>query len=181
MKQMLGQNYLFLASVTLLWLFGSAFFAEANPSTSRTFKETAFQHFENYCFDCHDGEAKKGDLDLANLLEKGDFDGSLIFEHLITAKMPPKIKKQPSAEEKRLMLGWLAKRQAESAPNSYRRISRHEFVHSVNDLLGVKLDLTGEIPEDRGTHDFDSDRRVQLTKEMLTSYFLVADEMGAQK
>ena len=88
---MLGQNYLFLASVTLLWLFGSAFVAEANPSTSRTFKETAFQHFENYCFDCHDGEAKKGDLDLANLLGKGDFDGSLIFEHLITAKMPPNV------------------------------------------------------------------------------------------
>ena len=85
MKQMLGQNYLFLASVTLLWLFGSAFFAEANPSTSRKLKGTAFQHFENYCFDCHDGEAKEGDLDLANLLEKGDFDGSLIFEHLIKA------------------------------------------------------------------------------------------------
>ena len=177
MKQMLGQNYLFLASVTLLWLLGSAFIAEANPSTSRKFKETAFQHFENYCFDCHDGEAKKGDLDLANLLEKGDFDGSLIFEHLITAKMPPKNKKQPTPKEKRLMLSWLAQRQADSSPNSYRRISRHEFVHSVNDLLGVKLDLTGEIPEDRGTHDFDSDRRILLTKEMLISYFTVADEM----
>ena len=83
--------------------------------------------------------------------------------------MPPKNKKQPRAEEKRLMLSWLAQRQTESAPNSYRRISRHEFVHSLNDLLGVKLDLAGMIPEDRGTYNFDSDRRVQLTKEMLTS------------
>ena len=135
------------------------------------------QHFENYCFDCHDGDAKKGNLDLVSLLEKGDFDGSLMFEHLITAKMPPKNKQQPSAKEKRLMLDWLAQRQAEDTPKPYRRISRHEFVNSVNDLLGVKLDLTGEIPEDRGTHDFDSDRRVQLTRQMLTSYFSVADEM----
>ena len=111
------------------------------------------------------------------LVGKGGFDGFLIFEHLITAKMPPKNKKQPSAEEKRLMLGWLAQRQTENAPKPYRRISRHEFVHSVNDLLGVKLDLTGKIPEDRGTHDFDSDRRILLTKEMLISYFTVADEM----
>jgi len=177
MKQLLGQNHSFLTSVTLLWLLGYVSFVEAHPSSSRKLKETAFQNFENYCFDCHDGEAKKGDLDLANLLEKGDFDGSLIFEHLITAKMPPKNKKQPSAEEKKLMLGWLAQRQTENAPKPYRRISRHEFVHSVNDLLGVKLDLTREIPEDRGTHDFDSDRRVLLTRQMLTSYFSVADEM----
>ena len=86
MKQALGKNHLFLATVTLIWFLGTAFFAEANPSTSRKFKETALGYFENYCFDCHDGETKKGDLDLASLLEKGGFDGSLIFEHLIAAK-----------------------------------------------------------------------------------------------
>ena len=123
------------------------------------------------------GQQRQGGLDLSDLLSKTDFNGSLIFEHLITAKMPPKQQQQPTPKEKRLMLGWLAQRQAESAPNSYRRISRHEFVHSVNDLLGVTLDLTGMIPEDRGTHDFDSDRRIQLTRQMLTSYFTVADEM----
>ena len=166
----------FLTICTFTLIVAAPLFAKANPSRSKL-GEKAFQHFENYCFDCHDGEAKKGNLDLANLLEKDDFDGSLIFEHLITSRMPPKNKKQPRAEEKKLMLGWLAQRQTESAPNSYRRISRHEFVHSVNDLLGVKLDLAGMIPEDRGTYNFDSDRRVQLTKEMLTSYFSVADEM----
>lgn len=166
----------FLTICTFTLIVAAPLFAKANPSRSKL-GEKAFQHFENYCFGCHDGEAKKGDLDLANLLEKGDFDGSLIFEHLITARMPPKNKKQPRGEEKRLMLSWLAQRQAESAPNSYRRISRHEFVQSVNDLLGVKLDLTGKIPEDRGTYDFDSDRRILLTKEMLVSYFTVVDEM----
>ena len=164
-------------SCALLCFLGFVFFAEASLSASQKFKETALGHFENYCFDCHDGESKKGNLDLANLLEKGDLDGSLIFEHLITAKMPPKNKNQPSAEEKKLMLDWLSQRQADSVSNSYRRISRHEFVHSLNDLLGVQLDLTGEIPEDRGTNDFDSDRRIKLTKEMLASYFTVADEI----
>jgi hypothetical protein len=177
MNQVYFQKNLLIANVLFLCFFSAVFFIEANPAISPKLKEAALEQFENHCFDCHDGEAKKGDLDLANLFEKGDFDGSLIFEHLITAKMPPKNKKQPRAEEKRLMLDWLGKRQAESAPNSFRRISRHEFVHSVNDLLGVKLDLTGMIPEDRGTHDFDSDRRVLLTRQMLTSYFTVADEM----
>ena len=133
--------------------------------------------FENHCFDCHDEDVKKGNVNMANLFDDGSFDGTLMFENLITAKMPPKNKKQPNAEEKRAMLDWLAKRQAENKPAPYRRISRHEFVHSLNDLLGIKLDLTGEIPDDRGTFDFDSDRRIKLTKEMLGSYFKVADRM----
>jgi hypothetical protein len=50
-------------------------------------------------------------------------------------------------------------------------------VHSVNDLLGTNLDLANKIPEDRGTNDFDSDRKIQLSREMLLSYFSVADEI----
>lgn len=133
--------------------------------------------FERYCFDCHDPETKKGDLDLIGLLDQADFDGSLVFENLITGKMPPANKKQPTPEEKRALLNWLAQGQIESAPISFRRISRHEFVHSVNDLLGTNLDLANTIPEDRGTNDFDSDRRIKLSREMLGAYFSVADEM----
>jgi hypothetical protein len=153
-----------------------AFPAQAeHPGSSKD--KDAILHFEKYCFDCHDEESKKGDLDLVALLEKGGADYTLPFENLVTAKMPPENKKQPSAKEKQVMLDWLAKRQVENKPAPYRRISRHEFVHSLNDLLGIKLDLTGEIPEDRGTNDFDSDRRIKLTKEMLGSYFQVADQM----
>ena len=137
----------------------------------------AVELFEQYCFDCHDEDVQKGNVNMASLFGDGSFDGTLMFENLITAKMPPKNKKQPSAQEKRVMLDWLAKRQVENKPDPYRRMSRHEFVHSLNDLLGVKLDLTGEIPDDRGTFDFDSDRRIKLTKEMLGSYFNVADQM----
>ena len=160
----------------VLWLSLFPFVGEAN-TREPSLGEQAMQHFERYCFDCHDDELKKGNLDLMALIEEKGADYTLPFEHLITAKMPPEDKKQPSAEEKQVMLDWLAKRQAENNPDPYRRISRHEFVHSANDLLGVQLDLTGEIPEDRGTNDFDSDRRIKLTKEMLASYFQVADEM----
>ena len=129
-----------------------------------------------YCFDCH-GEEGEGSLNLVGLLEKGDFDGTFLFENLITAKMPPSDMEQPSFDEKRVILKWLAERQKETAPNSFRRISRHEFVHGVNDLLGTNLDLANEIPDDRGTNDFDSDRRIQLSKELIASYFAVADKM----
>jgi len=129
-----------------------------------------------YCFDCHDKESQEGGLYLNGLLEEDGFDGTRLFEKLITGAMPPDYAEQPTDEEKRRLLDWLAKRQIEETPNSFRRISRHEIDCSVNDLVGTNLELAETIPEDRGTYDFDSDRRVMLTKEMLTAYFSAADE-----
>ena len=94
--------------------------------------EKALEIFEHYCFDCHGDGSDKGGLDLSGMLVKEDFDGSLIFENLVTGKMPPADKDQPDAKEKRELLEWLAGRQGKHIEKSFRRISRHEFVHSVN-------------------------------------------------
>ena len=140
-------------------------------------EEKALEILEFYCFECHDDGTEKGGFNLSELLKKHDIDGALMFENLVTGKMPPAQKDQPTSEEKRVVLDWLVKGQKESIPDSFRRISRHEFVHSINDLLGTNLDLVGKIPEDRGTNDFDSDRRIKLSREMLGSYFSVVDEI----
>ncbi len=139
--------------------------------------EKASEILEYYCFDCHDTASQKGNLNMEELLKKGSFDGALMFDNLLTGKMPPANKDQPDAKEKREVLEWLAGRQGKQVGKAFRRISRHEFVHSLNDLLGTDLDLAGRIPEDRGTNDFDSNRKIQLSREMLGSYFSVADEM----
>lgn len=132
---------------------------------------------ENYCFDCHAEGIRKGGFDMDVALGKKDFDGSLMFENVINAKMPPADEDQPSAEEKAIILNWLAEHQPEKIHGSYRRISRHEFTHSLNDLLGTDLNLVEDIPEDRGTNYFDTDRSIKLSREMLASYFKVADRM----
>lgn len=139
--------------------------------------EKVYDILENYCFDCHDEASKKGGLDLMAFVEKGHREGSLIFENLVTGKMPPADKKQPTQEERVIVLEWLANRQEGKEPDSFRRISRHEFVSSLNDLLGIDLDLGDEIPEDRGTNNFNSSRKIKLTREMLGAYFSVADRM----
>ena len=134
-------------------------------------------HFERFCIDCHDDITQKGNLDLVALLGKPGADRSIVFENLITGKMPPKKKRQPSAAQRAEMLAWLASHEEKTAPNAYRRISRHEFVHSVNDLLGIRLDVTGDIPEDRNTHEFDTNRNILLTRQQMSAYFTAADRM----
>lgn len=147
------------------------------PSSASVLDEKVLEILEHHCFDCHEEGTEKGGLNLSGMLTKEDFDGALMFENLITGKMPPDNKEQPSLGERRVVLDWLAKRQKKKEPESFRRLSRYEFVHSVNDLLGTNIDLSGTIPEDRGTHDFDSNRRIKLSQEMLGSYFTVADEL----
>ena len=142
-----------------------------------SFADEPTELLRQYCFDCHEGASGEGGFDFAGSLRKETFDGALAFENLITARMPPADAEQPTAAEKQVILKWLAARQKNAPPNSFRRLSRHEFVHSVNDLLGTKLNLANEIPDDRGTNDFDSDRRIGLSKEMLADYFTVADRM----
>lgn len=75
------------------------------------------------------------------------------------------------------MLHWLATSQTDDEPRPFRRINRDEFVNSVNDLLGTKLNLVDQIPEDRGTRYFDTDRRIELSKDMIGTYFKIADDI----
>lgn len=130
-----------------------------------------------YCIDCHDAASKAGGLDLNQLLSRDGFDGTLVFENVITHRMPPSDAEQPTASERRELLNGLSVASLHATIKPYRRISRYEFNHSANDLLGIQMDLSGEIPEDRGTNVFDSDRRIMLSKEQMGAYFAAADEL----
>ena len=63
----------------------------------------------NYCFDCHDGDSKKGDIQLDNLeslvLEDRLDLLNKVQEQLYFKEMPPKKKKvQPSAKDRQSLL-----------------------------------------------------------------------------
>ena len=133
--------------------------------------------FETYCFECHDGSNPEGALDLEDKLGRKTFDSSHVFEKLITGEMPPADSDQPNQSELGKMLRHLANSEPSKPDPGYRRISRNEFNFRVNDLLGIDLDVSRAIADDRGTYRFDSDRRIQLTKEMMTAYFDAADKM----
>jgi hypothetical protein len=134
-------------------------------------------YFEQFCFDCHGEDFQMGGLNLTKLLGKNGADRSHAFENLITGKMPPRKKEKPSEAETLTMLKWLASHQNSKEAKAYRRASRHEFVHSVNDLLGIQMNVVDDIPEDRNTHDFDSSRNILLTRQQLGAYFTAADAM----
>ena len=134
-------------------------------------------HVTKFCMDCHDVDAQEGGFNLDRSLSKSDTDWTLPFENLITGKMPPASETQPSATERDAMLTYLASRQPKRERKRYRRLSRHEIMNSLNDLVGVDLDLREKLPEDRDTHVYDSSTDILLTKDLLAANFDVADEV----
>src|SRR5262245_13454584 len=65
-----------------------------------------------YCLTCHSRKAKKGDLDLERVetLDQARKDARVwqgVLEMLETGEMPPKKSRQPQADERQRLVGWV--------------------------------------------------------------------------
>jgi hypothetical protein len=119
---------------------------------------------EQHCYDCHDAETKKGDLDLTALTMDAQHVDLLIKVHdaVERREMPPKKKKQPAEAEKAAFVMELeAKLMAMTAPAPggrirLRRMTRVEFQNTLQDLLALpRLDVVGLLPADGRVAGYD--------------------------
>ena len=90
-------------------LAAGALAVQAAPSLS--FKRDALPFLEQYCFDCHDAETKKGELVLDELTEVTPANFGVwkrVWEQVALKEMPPKKKKnQPDAMERLRLSNWI--------------------------------------------------------------------------
>jgi hypothetical protein len=120
---------------------------------SDTFDESVGVFFESYCNRCHDDKKQKGDFRLDELsrnFTKGE-DSELWFEvmdRINSGEMPPEEETQPTEKEIEQVVNWLgaklkegeAARMASRPKVAHYRLSRDEYAHTINDLLGVPYD-----------------------------------------
>ena len=118
--------------------------------------------FETYCMDCHDASTAEGGFNLEKRLSQIRMDGTLAFENLITRRMPPEDAEQPTDADREEMLKVLAARSKFPVTSISGRKSRFEFNHSMNDLLGIQYSIAHDLPEDRGSHPYDSNKSIQI-------------------
>ncbi len=117
---------------------------------------------ERYCAECHAADEPKADLDLTRHTARDIVDGkagpwSPVLDRLQTHEMPPEdAARQPSSEERALVLTWLRDVQEHQARNSSddpgpvlaRRLSNAEYDYTIRDLTGVDIRPTREFPID---------------------------------
>lgn len=124
---------------------------------------------EQHCTECHDGEVKKGGLDLKALKfapdDKKNFDTWVkVFDRVGKGEMPPAKKPRPEAREQGKFLAKLKTplrdhelaQQAKDGRTLLRRLNRTEYENTVHDLLGISLPLKHILPEDTPMHGFDT-------------------------
>jgi hypothetical protein len=124
---------------------------------------------EKYCTECHDGDVKKGGLDLTALSfkpeERKNFDRWVkIYDRVSKGEMPPAKKARPEAADmktfqaalKAPLRGYELAEQVKNGRTVLRRLNRTEYENTVHDLLGVSLPLKHILPEDTPLHGFDT-------------------------
>jgi hypothetical protein len=152
-----------------------------------------------YCFECHNSTKRKGGLDL-QMIEKDSAALDLVDlwdqvgERLTAKEMPPAKSKQPTAEERRLLLAWvkhvaesqvsceqLTQEQLAKALSGYantRRLNRTEYNNTLRDLVGVDLHAGDILPsEGGGGEGFDNTGATLFITPVLMEKYLEAAEL----
>lgn len=124
--------------------------------------------FENYCVECHGEKKQKGKVRVDNIsfsldsLEKAE-RWSKILLSINSGEMPPEDAKQPDNGAKADFLDALSQTMVAARKSltdqggkiTMRRLNRREYQNSIQELLGVTLNV-GTLPPDGSSDTFDT-------------------------
>lgn len=159
------------------------------PPHNRKFQEQIRPFLTRHCISCHEGEEPKGNLRLDRL--SADFSEEpvrktwqSVVQRIEFGEMPPQEKPRPAAAEREAVCGWIRGelRASEAADRAaqgrvvLRRLNRNEYQATVQDLLGVKLELKELLPLDSSAEGFDNVGAALHTSSFLLDRYLEAAE-----
>ncbi|PHS17436.1 MAG: hypothetical protein COA78_03050 [Blastopirellula sp.] len=162
-----------------------------------TFKSTVSPFLTKYCLDCHNAKKQKGDRRFDEITGVISDDNSLIdmqdiLDLLNLHEMPPKESKQPSKDERQIVVQWLTQqitqyhdsRKDFTGESVLRRLNSREYRNTVRDLLHLNVtifDPTQEFPRDQLTDHLDNNGQVLVTSGHLLAKYLVVAERVVDK
>jgi hypothetical protein len=149
-----------------------------------------FSVVSKYCVSCHDGEVKKGGLDL-DLISRDDITQHFeAWEHVIrklrARQMPPIGKDRPTERAYDEMVSRLASSLDRAAAknlnpgrtDTFRRLNRTEYQNAIRDLLALDIDATALLPKTDASYGFDNVAVGDLSPTLLNRYILAAEKVS---
>jgi hypothetical protein len=144
---------------------------------------------QNYCYKCHGGTKKKGDVVLdtftsATAAAKSPKVWESVLENLQSGAMPPDDEdKQPTLAERERLIEWVQTTVLATDPNhpdpgrvTLRRLNRIEYNNTIRDLVGVKFEAGADFPADDSGYGFDNIGDVLSVPPVLFERYLSAAE-----
>ncbi len=180
--------------LALLTTLGIATTCASAGSRDRFVSETR-PMLETFCFECHNAEKQKGDLDLSRFNSADDvvreskvWEG--VIEQLLVGEMPPKDRPQPTDEQRGRLIDRITTTLHDGAravagdpgPVVLRRLNNAEYTWTIRDLTGVPfLDPAREFPADSaGGEGFMNTGQVLVMSPALLTKYLDAAKGVAQ-
>lgn len=147
---------------------------------------------QRFCVECHNAETQEAEIDLSPFgdLAHAEANPELwgrVLQMIRFGAMPPDDAPLPTEAERRELS--LAIDQAiynvtcdlrpRSGRVTARRLNRVEYNHTIRDLFGIELDLTGDFPSDEVGGGFDNNADVLSMPPMLFEKYIDAAEKVA--
>ncbi len=146
-----------------------------------------------FCLTCHSTESMEGELDLERFATVADVRRATriwqkVAENLDNGEMPPKSAKQPSADERKAIRGWVEQyldaeahaSAGDPGPVVLRRLSNAEYTYTVRDLTHVPMSPAREFPQDgaAGEGFTNAGNALVMSPSLLTKYLDAAKEIS---
>ena len=173
--------FAFLSNLTLVAKTGDV--PKAKLAAFRTRVEPVLKRV---CFGCHGPEKQKGKLRIdtldPDLLKGKDVSWWLeVFDVISNGEMPPEdAKVQLTDAEKARIVDWLSGeilvasqvRRSEQGHTSFRRMTRYEYKHALQDLLDLPHDFSRDLPPETVSEDGfkNSSEMLQMTVVQFEQY-----------
>lgn len=156
------------------------------------------------CIRCHGPEKQKGDLRLdqlnRDLANGGDADRwHEVLNQIAAGDMPPPKEKPIPSSERQALTAWLRAgleevalaKHATGGTVTLRRLTKEEYQHTMEDLLGLQIDFASELPPDPLSKDgfLNNGETLLMSGSQMETYVAVAqraldkcfDTRGADK
>ena len=146
---------------------------------------------DRYCVTCHDGEVKKGGLDLEGIRLEHFNRHADVWERVVrklrARQMPPAGKDRPDERTYEAIISQLsstldaayARHPNPGRTDTFRRLNRTEYRNAVRDLLALDIDAAALLPKDDVGHGFDNVTVGDLSPTLLDRYISAAGKISS--
>jgi hypothetical protein len=178
----------------LLTLAGGVSRADETLQPIAEYSAMAGPLVEQYCLDCHSGDAPDAGLALHSI-ESGDgfqrdrAKWKKVLQRLRAGDMPPKDYDSPSDDERTALAHWIETRLEQfdcSVPQdpgwvTLRRLNRDQYRNTIRDLLYVDFQPSKTFPPDDLAYGFDNNAdALSLTSGLIDKYLAASRTISRQ-
>ena len=133
-------------------------FAALQAEVKKAFRDQVAPFVKTYCLNCHGNRKSKGGVNFESALKYPGNPGfskhwKQALTNVKTHDMPPDdVEKQPTDEERKMFVDWMAKLKFLSPPDPgpfvLRRLNKVEYGNTLHDLFGVDPAIARELPDE---------------------------------